>query len=100
MKIPPLSLQPLVENAVYHGIQPLPEGGEIRIEVEQQDEQLRLRVTNPLAAAAADQQEGHNMALANIRDRLQALHGDAASLELEIREHNFVATLSLPLGAP
>ena len=48
VQIPLLTLQPLVENAIYHGIQPLPEGGLIRVEIHIDDERVEIVLTNPV----------------------------------------------------
>jgi two-component system sensor histidine kinase AlgZ len=93
--VPALLLQPLVENAVYHGIEPLEEGGEIAIEVGGTAEELLIRLTNPLRAGG-DHHAGNRMALANIRERLQ-LHFDAeASLQARARGPTYEVTLRLP----
>jgi two-component system sensor histidine kinase AlgZ len=93
--VPALLLQPLVENAVYHGVEPLEEGGEIAIEVGGTAEELLIRLTNPLRPGG-DHHAGNRMALANIRERLQ-LHFDAeASLQAHARGHTYEVTLRLP----
>lgn len=72
--VPALLIQPLVENAVYHGVEPLEGGGEITIEVRREGERVLIRLANPYRAGA-DSHAGNRMALANIRERLQ-LHFD------------------------
>ena len=98
--VPPLMLQPLVENAVYHGIEPIPGGGEIQIEVMLAGAQLVMTLANPLPAEAR-QSAGNRMALANIRERLQ-LHFDAeASMKSEVRDGVYRVTIRIPyLTAP
>jgi len=103
-RIPLLTLQPLLENAVYHGIQPLPEGGTVSVGVKFPAGRAQIRITNPMPAAGAgravtSQALGNRMALANIRDRLAALHGDAARLETAAQDGLFVTTLDYPLAA-
>lgn len=73
--VPPLVLQPLVENAVYHGIEPAPAGGEIAVEVRKEDGRLVMVLTNPYGGEGRHP-PGNRMAIANIRERLQ-LHYDA-----------------------
>ncbi|MDB5812009.1 MAG: two-component system sensor ATPase [Betaproteobacteria bacterium] len=73
--IPPLVLQPLLENAVYHGIEPRSEPGTISILIRRAAEQMHLTLRNPYRADGAHH-AGNRMALANIRERL-ALHFDA-----------------------
>jgi two-component system sensor histidine kinase AlgZ len=92
--VPALLLQPLVENAVYHGIEPLEGGGEIAIEVHAVGKELRLRLTNPVPAGG-DRHAGNRMALANIRERLQ-LHFDAEA-NLQTRSSNGVFEVAIRL---
>ena len=50
--LPPLILQPLVENAVYHGIEPIPQGGEITVAITQKANEVRFSISNPSHAGA------------------------------------------------
>ena len=103
--VPPLLLQPLLENAVRYGVEPAPDGAEVSLEVYLDGSELRLFVRNTLApgplAAAAAVAGGNHMALGNIRERLQ-LHFDA---EAQIRryhtdrEHVVLVRLPLRKGA-
>jgi len=95
--LPPLTLQPLVENAVYHGIEPKPAGGTITLRGRVEGKRLVLTLSNPLPAADTPRRQGNRMALENIRERLTAHYGDQASLRLEEVDDHFSATLSLPL---
>lgn len=70
--IPALILQPLLENAVYHGIEPLPEGGAIDVVLERRAGSIQLEVRNPNTKPAAGR-AGHKLALGNIRERLELL---------------------------
>jgi len=80
--IPPLVIQPLVENAVYHGIEPQPEGGAISLNLYRSADQVHIVVRNPIATDAGHH-KGNRIALANIRERL-LLHFDLdARLKLE-----------------
>lgn len=80
--IPPLVIQPLVENAVYHGIEPQPAGGEISLNIYRSGDKVHIVVRNPIAAEASHH-KGNRIALANIRERL-LLHFDLdAQLKLE-----------------
>jgi two-component system, LytTR family, sensor histidine kinase AlgZ len=93
--MPPLVLQPLVENAVYHGIEPSEAGGEIEIDVALSGNQLVMSLTNPVPAAARHS-TGNRMALVNIRERLQ-LHFDAeASMKSEVRDGTYRVTIRVP----
>jgi two-component system sensor histidine kinase AlgZ len=80
--IPPLVIQPLVENAVYHGIEPQPEGGEVSLNIYLSADKVHIVVRNPIAADTSHH-KGNRIALANIRERL-LLHFDLdAQLKLE-----------------
>ncbi|MHB1186328.1 sensor histidine kinase [Thiobacillus sp.] len=80
--IPPLVIQPLVENAVYHGIEPLADGGEISLNLYRSADKVHIVVRNPIATDASHH-KGNRIALDNIRERL-LLHFDLdAQLKLE-----------------
>jgi two-component sensor histidine kinase len=84
-RLPPLLLQPLVENAIRHGLEPQVDGGTVRIEATLQDGCLRLRVIDDgrgLDAPRRPGPQGAGVALLNIRERLAARHGSAARLTL------------------
>ena len=81
--VPPLVLQPLLENAVYHGIEPSGEPGTIRIGFARKGNELRVWLANP-CAGNGEAVKGNRMALANIRERL-ALYYDLEA-RLETRE--------------
>ena len=72
--IPPLLLQPLIENAVYHGIEPLATGGKITIQIYTKRNEVHLVLTNPYHATNT-RHIGNKMALKNIKERL-TLHFD------------------------
>jgi two-component system, LytTR family, sensor histidine kinase AlgZ len=79
-RVPPLVLQPLVENAVRHGIEPAPEGGHINISVQLQRGQVLVLVSNTLGEGSGN--PGHGMALHNLRERLRLLHDMAAQCDV------------------
>jgi two-component system sensor histidine kinase AlgZ len=78
--IPLLLLQPLLENAVYHGIEPALAGGTIHVSGRCAGGQLSLTVRNSLPEAGAESRPGNRMAQANVRERLSALYGEAAGM--------------------
>lgn len=82
--MPPLVLQPLLENAVYHGIEPLSEGGEITIKIYTLRNEVHFILTNPYLSNSTH--SGNKMALMNIRERL-ALHFDSEA-QLTTRTEN------------
>ncbi len=101
-RLPPLSLQPLVENAIYHGIEMIPGGGELRVHTAVSADMLEISVSNPLPASTGNNpRRTHGMALNNIRERLSAIYGDrengSASLSLREEDHQYYARLLLPL---
>ena len=92
--VPPLILQPLVENAVYHGIEPIEAGGEIEIDISRAGGQLLMDLRNPYSGTGKHM--GNRMATENIRERLQ-LHFDAeASMRSEVKDGHYHVTIRLP----
>lgn len=97
LRVPALIVQPLVENAVYHGIEPLPRGGEVAIEGECRDGVVRLTVSNPKPETPPrHRRPGHRMALDNIRERLRLYYGPGARLETLDEGGAFRVSLSFP----
>lgn len=99
VKIPLLTLQPLLENAIYHGIQPLPEGGTIGVRAWVETGSVNVEISNPVAVERV-RTEGNRMALDNIRSRLAVLYGPAASMHTEVDAGRYVTRLQLPLETP
>ena len=101
LPIAPLLLQPLVENALRHGVEPDEAGGEVQVSAHCEAGRLHLRVRNtgrPLDAAANASTTGHGLALRNLRERLHALHGDRAGLALHCdTDGATLADITLPL---
>lgn len=95
-KVPTLILQPLLENAVHHGIEPSSEGGQIQVRIRAVAKRLEIRISNPVSKAASSRQ-GNRMALANIEERLM-LHFDAeAELRQQRDEGFFTVDIKMPL---
>lgn len=93
--IPPLLLQPLLENAVYHGIEPFQEAGEINVNLYRSRDQVHLLLTNPYRLEG-DHHNGNKMALSNIRERL-ALHFDAeAQLMTKVTGNQYWVHIVIP----
>lgn len=93
--VPPLILQPLLENAVYHGVEPSESGGEVGVSIYIESGQLNLVMRNP-CTSPSHRQGGNRMALDNIRERL-ALHFDAeAELSLYKAGKEFVVHIRMP----
>ena len=96
--VPPLSIQPLVENAIYHGIQPSAEGGKLTINANEQDTYLYVMISNPLPAPDCERNhQGNQMAMVNIRSRLLAFFSDDAVLKSSQLNGLYTATLRIPL---
>jgi two-component system sensor histidine kinase AlgZ len=94
--IPPLLLQPLLENAVYHGIERLPQGGSISVALRRSGDELQLRVENPCAPGGAAPHTGNKMALQNIRERLALLFDVEARYKVESGADFYRVEITLP----
>ena len=95
VKIPTLTLQPLVENAVHHGIEPQIGGGEVSIQIEIIKQQLVIRVENTCPVNQLQVSEGNRMALENIRQRLYLVYSDQAKLQTKQLENRYHVKLTL-----
>jgi two-component system, LytTR family, sensor histidine kinase AlgZ len=93
--VPPLILQPLVENAVTHGIAGLLEGGVIRLDISRTNGDLRIVLENPRDSDAAAPRPG-GMGLDNVRRRLAAMFGHDATMETHAGAGQFRVELHLP----
>ncbi|MDH5766746.1 MAG: histidine kinase [Gammaproteobacteria bacterium] len=97
IEIPALCLQPLVENAIYHGIEPIEQGGLIQIKINIVNNSLCLSVTNPISGMGRmDTNNSNHMAQDNIRKRLSLLYGDRADFEVEESDNQYRVTLKIP----
>jgi signal transduction histidine kinase len=93
--LPPLLLQPLVENAVKHGIASLPEGGDVRLAVQRQNGRLAILVENSWDPEAPPRRSG-GLGLKNVQQRLEARYGKDANLRVNTEGERFQVTLSIP----
>lgn len=102
VRLPPLLVQPLVENAIRHGLEPKPGGGSLAIRCRREGDAAIVEVADSglgLAAATATATAGGGLGLANVRERLAALYGDRAGLELtDNPSGGATARLRLPLS--
>jgi two-component system sensor histidine kinase AlgZ len=94
--VPPLLLQPLLENAVYHGIEPLPQGGRISTRLRRTGDEIILVVENPCQLRNIEQHSGNHMALQNIRERLDLLFDVEARYQVEVSKDFYRAEIVLP----
>jgi two-component system sensor histidine kinase AlgZ len=94
--VPPLILQPLVENAVYHGVEPAPKGGTVSVNVSRKANEVILIVRNTCTQTDEIARDGNRMALNNIRERLD-LHFDAeARMSVYRTDDEYVVRMTLP----
>ena len=95
--VPPLLIQPLLENAIYHGIEPLTDGGTIEIQGHRDDKNIVLTIRNPLNQDSAQQMaRGNQLAQDNIRERLAALHGKQGRLQIDSNNRHYQVTINFP----
>lgn len=99
IEIPALSIQPLAENAIYHGIEPIKKGGKILISALQIDNKLKLSISNPLIPEnkASVFKKGNQMAQDNIRQRLKLVYGNRGEFTINDTKDNYTVSLLIPL---
>lgn len=97
IEVPPLLLQPLVENALKHGIAHLVDGGTVTVQAKRRRDTVYLVVENPLDPDRAPS-PGVALGLENVRRRLQATYGERAMVVVDQRPHRFRVELRIPLG--
>ncbi len=101
--VPPLLLQPLIENAIHHGLEPQLEGGSVRVSARVQGRELVLEVRDdgrgPDAPPRPGSRQGNGVALANIRGRLLSRYGHAARLDVSAAHPGTRAVIRLPVDA-
>jgi two-component system sensor histidine kinase AlgZ len=95
--IPSLTIQPLLENAIFHGIELLPEGGEVLIRGARKDDNLEITISNPVARESRPEKDGNKMALANIRQRFELAYGGEASVEVGETGDLYIVHLRFPI---
>ncbi len=95
-RVPPLLLQPLVENAVRHGVEPADEGGTIRVRTRVKLGRVLIAIVNTVPEGPG--RRGNGMALANVRERLRLMHDVTAQFETRKHEGVYRVQIMLPLG--
>jgi two-component system sensor histidine kinase AlgZ len=97
--VPSLCLQPLIENAIYHGIQPLVSGGTVDIELNDDNGKLHFSICNPYTndTAILNRKRGNGMALDNLEQRLHARYGDAVIFTVVRDPQQFIVKFTIPL---
>ena len=93
--MPPLLLQPLVENAVRHGVEPADEGGVIRVRTRVKLGRAVISIANSVPAAPS--RPGNGMALKNVRERLRLMHDVAAQFDARRGPDAFHVQIVVPL---
>ncbi len=103
LTLPALVLQPLIENAIYHGIEPLPKGGTIKVRAEPDKPNVQISVSNPIipkdSTMAHSQRQhvrGNRVAMDNIRQRLALAYGNLAALNVEQSAEHYTVILVIP----
>jgi signal transduction histidine kinase len=98
--LPPMLLQPLVENAIKHGIEPATRGGEVIVSARRESDCLVLTVADDGVGLRGVRSEGSTgIGLANLRERLEALYGGRATLTIRDRSPGTVVTITVPVAA-
>ena len=98
-RLPPLLLQPLVENAVKHGVEPSTRGGKLRVQTELRGSRVVVRITNTLPGENARDgaaTHGHGIALANVRARLALLHDVQGEFSAGVQDGLYQVRIALP----
>ncbi len=93
--MPPLVLQPLLENAVYHGVEPGTGIGEVTVHIEGRGQRVLVRLANPFIADQA-QRPGNHMALDNLRERLELFFDAEARMNLRVADGRFEVEIEFP----
>ncbi|MCX7033490.1 MAG: histidine kinase [Arenimonas sp.] len=96
--MPALSIQPLVENAIRHGVEPSAGGARVDVAVKVDGDAVWVVISNDLPPRGAAAAPGHHVGLASARERIEALSQGRGKLDTEIRDGRFIATIRMPLG--
>ncbi|MBE7369709.1 sensor histidine kinase [Ramlibacter pallidus] len=93
-RVPALFLQPLVENAVKHGVEPSPTGADVKVTTQRRGSVVVIKVTNTVPAGQG--RPGHGVALGNVRDRLRLLHDVQAQFQTALIDGRYQVRLEVP----
>jgi two-component system sensor histidine kinase AlgZ len=97
--VPGLTLQPLLENAIYHGIEPRSDGGVVTVTGEFNKGMITIVVRNPVPAGNLALRDGNRLALANIKERMDLMYGDRATVKAGRFDEEYIVTLRFPYTA-
>ena len=95
-RIPSLTIQPLLENAIYHGVELLPDGGEVTITGKTEGDDLLISISNPVAVGESRSTEGNQMAMSNIRQRFELAYGSKATVNVRDEGNLFAVDIRFP----
>ena len=97
-RLPPLLLQPLVENAVKHGVEPCATGAQVCVSTQRRGSRIVIKVTNTVPAGAGAR--GQGLALDNVRNRLSLLHDLQGSFSAALKDGIFQVRIEVPAASP
>jgi two-component system sensor histidine kinase AlgZ len=93
--LPPLILQPLLENAVYHGVEPATEAGDVLVRIERRGDRVLARIENPMIEAETER-SGNRMAMDNIRERLALFFDAEARMDARVEAGRYRVEIEIP----
>lgn len=94
--IPSLVIQPLLENAIYHGIELLPDGGDVTVTGKRDGDSLLVSISNPVAEGESRSKGGNKMAMTNIQQRFALAYDSRATVEVVATKNSFTVNLRFP----
>ena len=94
--MPSLTIQPLLENAIYHGIELLPQGGTVSVTGNCSERKLDIRISNPVARDQLRRTGGNQIAMENIQQRFNLAYGNRASVRIEEKKDSYSVHLLFP----
>jgi len=98
IEVPVLCMQPLVENAIYYGIEPVTEGGDIKISAQLHNNRLCLSVSNPIGEQNnMSRHKGNHMAQSNIKTRLSLMYGKDAEFLINAEPQLYTVSIGIPI---
>jgi two-component system sensor histidine kinase AlgZ len=93
--LPPLILQPLLENAVYHGVEPATEVGDVLVRIERRGDRVLARIENAMIEAETER-PGNRMAMDNIRERLALFFDAEARMDVRVQHGRYRVEIEIP----